>query len=144
MKSFKDFINEDLNAVAPTPVAAPVPPSVNPSVPNSQQKWKATKEEIIQYWKNLRADTPILIDPIDYTHSGSTYGEDGLRITGSPKFIGSVLARLKEFLNFETPNTKLALTYRQTESPSQAAMGQNKTSYVFYIAAKERGSGKGT
>lgn len=103
------------------------------------QKWKASKEEIINYWKNLRPDAPIAMRPIEYTHKGSTYGEDGLRITGSPQFISTVLARLKEFLNFETPSTKLALSYRQTESPSKTAMGENKTSYVFYLQAKKRG-----
>lgn len=106
-------------------------------------KWKATKEQIVDYWKNLRPDMPIQIRPIGYAHKGSTYGEDGMRLTGSPQFIASVIARLKEFLNYETPNTKLAVTYRQTESPSQMAMGQNKTSYVFYIAARQRGGNDG-
>jgi hypothetical protein len=105
-----------------------------------KEKWKASKEEIINFWRNLRPDTPIQIKPIDYTHKGSTYGEDGMRLTGSPQFISSVLSRLKELLNSETPTTKLAVTYRQTESPSKAAAGQNKTSYVFYIAAKQRGA----
>lgn len=104
-----------------------------------KQKWKASKEEILAYWKNLRPDQPIQIRPISYEHKGSTYGEDGLRITGSPQFIGSVLARLKEFLAYETPSSKLSVTYRETESPSQAAMGQAKTSYVFYVAARQRG-----
>lgn len=104
-----------------------------------KNKWKATKDEIVGYWKNLRPDTPIQMKPIDYTHKGSTYGEDGLRLTGSPQFIGSVLARLKELLNYETPSSKLAVTYRQTESPSKMAMGDTKTSYVFYVAARQRG-----
>ena len=102
--------------------------------------WKATKDEIVAYWKNLRPDTPIQMRAIDYTHKGSTYGEDGLRITGSPQFISSILSRLKEILNYETPSTKLAVTYRQTESPSKMAMGQTKTSYIFYVAARQRGN----
>ena len=119
-----------------------VQPQAQPAVAASgasKTKWKATKEQIVAYWKNLRQDTPIQMKPIDYTHKGSTYGEDGLRITGSPQFIASVIARLKEFLNYETPSTKLAVTYRQTESPSKVALGQSKTSYVFYIAARQRG-----
>lgn len=81
-----------------------------------------------------------MIKPIPYNHKGSTYGEDGVRITGSKEFIGSVMARLKEFLNFEGPAAKLQLSYRETESPSQVhQMGQSKTSYVFYVQAKERG-----
>lgn len=105
----------------------------------AKQKWKATKEQIVSYWKNLRPDTPILMKPIPYDHKGSTYGEDGVRITGSPQFIGSLLPRLKEFLNFESPTTTLTLVYRETESPSQSALGQNKTSYVFYVQTRQRG-----
>jgi len=128
MKTFREFIaanSVDYNLQ-------------NPAV----QKWKASKEEIIGFWKNLRPDVPIAIRPIDYNHKGSTYGEDGLRLTGSPQFISSILGRLKEFLNFETPSTKLALSYRQTESPSKNAMGESKTSYVFYLQTKQRGLGK--
>ena len=103
-------------------------------------KWKASKDEIVAYWKNLRPDTPIFMKAIPYSHKGSTYGEDGMRLTGSPQFIASVIGRLKDILNFETPSSKLAITYRQTESPSQQAMGQSKTSYVFYVAARQRGN----
>lgn len=121
MTSFRDFIENQGNS----------------SIPST--KWKATKEEIMAYWQNLRADTPIQMNPIEYRHTGSTYGEDGIRLTGSPQFITSVMARLKEILNFESPTTKLAVTYRQTESPSKVAMGQGKTSYVFYVASRQRG-----
>ena len=101
------------------------------------KKWKASKDEIVAYWKNLRPDTPILMNPIDSNHKGSTYGEDGIRITGSPQFIAAVLSRLKDFINFETPGTKLTVAYRETDSPSRIAMGDNKTSYVFYMANKQ-------
>ena len=129
MTSFKEFASNPNQPAQQVPSIAPA----------KEQKWKASKEEILAFWQKLRPDTPIQIRPIDYTHKGSTYGEDGLRITGSPQFISSVLARLKEFLHFETPATKLAVTYRETESPSQAQMGQSKTSYVFYVATKQRG-----
>ena len=101
--------------------------------------WRATKEEIIDYWKKLRTDTPIQISPIDYTHKGSTYGEDGIRITGNPIFIGTVLARLKEILPYENATTKLNVTYRETKSPTQSINGVGKTSYVFYVSVKDRG-----
>lgn len=112
------------------------------AAPSQQStKWKATKDEIVAFWKNLRTDTPIQMRAIDYSHKGSTYGEDGIRLTGSPQFISSVLARIKELLAYETATTKLGVTYRQTESPSKMAMGQGKTSYVFYVAARQRGDG---
>lgn len=119
----------------------PQPQAQSAPSQQSSTKWKASKDEIVAYWKNLRPDTPVQMRAIDYTHKGSTYGEDGMRLTGSPQFISSVLARMKELLAFETPTTKLAVTYRQTESPSKMAMGQSKTSYVFYVAARQRGDG---
>jgi hypothetical protein len=130
MKTFKEFIGSQEKE----------PQTVVPSQ-ESSTKWKATKEEIIEYWKGLRSDAPVLMRAIDYNHKGSTYGEDGIRITGSPQFIGSIISRMKELLAYESPTTKLAVTYRQTESPSKMAMGQSKTSYVFYVSARERGSG---
>lgn len=124
MKTFKEFMGS---------------PEPTPQMQSQQPKWKATKDEIVAYWKNLRPDMPIQMRPIDYSHKGSTYGEDGMRLTGSPQFIGSILARMKEILAYESPSTKLSITYRQTESPSKMAMGQSKTSYVFYVAARQRG-----
>lgn len=121
MDGFKEFVNNQLQQQ------------------QQDQLWKATKENIIKYWRELRQDTPIQITPISYQHKGSTYGEDGIRITGSPVFIGTVLSRLKEILNYENSNTKLNLTFRQTKSPSQSLNGLGKTSYVFYVSSKERG-----
>lgn len=103
--------------------------------------WNASKDDIIDYWKKLRSDIPIMVRPIPYHHSGTTYGEDGIRITGSSEFIGSVLPRLKDFLNFESPTSKLQLVYRQTKSPS-LSIGPSKTSYAFYIQVKERGQNR--
>lgn len=119
MISFREFIANQQQPVVQTP------------------KWKATKEQIVGFWQTLQPKTPILMRPIGYEHEGSTYGEDGVRITGSRAFIDSVLARLKEFLSFENPTTKLQVVYRETESPSMIAA--NKTSYVFYIQSRARG-----
>lgn len=104
-------------------------------------QWKASKDDVIQYWKTLRPDTPIAVRPIPYEHKGSTYGQDGVRITGSPQFIATVLAKLKEFMNYESTATKLALSYRETKSPSLSAEGIANTSFVCYIQVKERGKG---
>lgn len=138
MTTFKQFLEQEQQE--PSNISQAVQPVT--SQPIAVKKWKATKAEILSYWQNIPPDTPIYMKPIDYEHKGSTYGEDGVRITGRPEFIGSVMSRLKEFLNFENSTTKLAVTYRQTESPSQAKMGEIKTSYVFYVSARERGSAK--
>lgn len=136
MKKFHEFVADRQQAQADqSQVLKPV------QTKSQKQFWKATKPEILEFWKKLRSDSPILMKPIEYNHRGSTYGEDGIRITGSPQFIQSVLARLKEFLNFESPSTKLSISYRETQSPSASQFGQTKTSYVFYLQSKKRGEG---
>ena len=85
MTSFKEFISNQPTQPQPQQAVQPIGPA-------KEKKWKANKEEILAFWQKLRPDTPIQIKPIDYTHKGSTYGEDGVRITGSPQFISSVLA----------------------------------------------------
>ena len=146
MKSFRDFITEQESASQPssqpssyTPPSAPATPVMQTAFQPRKKKWSASKNDIIAFWRNLRSNSPIQIKPIQYQHKGSTYGEDGIRITGSPQFITSVISKLKDFLGYEGPNTKLAISYRETESPSKSAAGQSKTSFVFYIAVKERG-----
>lgn len=101
-------------------------------------KWKASKKQIMQYWQTLRSDQPILMRPIPPGHTGSTYSEDGIRITGSPQFIGSVLSKLKDLMAYENPQTKLGLVYRQSTSPSHTSINATKTSYAFYLQARER------
>ena len=46
---------------------------------------------------------------------------------------------LKEFLKYESENTKLNISYRETSSPSLEEEGIGKKSYVFYIQSKTRG-----
>lgn len=98
--------------------------------------WKASKTEIVSFWKSLPPNEPLALKPIKYDHEGSTIQEDGVRITGSKEFIASVLSRLKDFLNHENDNTKLMVAYRQ--SPRSFLPG-NKNSYIFYLQTMERG-----
>jgi hypothetical protein len=98
--------------------------------------WKASKEEILSFWKTLPNGTPLNVKPISYDHEGSSIQEDGIRITGTKEFISSVLSRLKDFLPFENPNTKVMVAYRQ--SPRSFLPG-NKNSYIFYLQVMERG-----
>jgi hypothetical protein len=137
MMTFKEYLEQAEEQNVPQPILTPTN-NVNPIVV-SGKKWTASKKQILQYWKSLRTDIPIVIRPIPYEHRGSTYGEDGIRITGSPQFIFSVLSKLKGFLVYETKSTKLAVVYRQTQSPSKLLSGEAKNSYVFYLSTKERG-----
>ena len=146
MKNFKSFLMEQEMQQGiqniPTPPAQSEPTQNVPAMNQTGEykRWSASKKDIMNYWKALQANNPLFVKPIPYEHKGSTYGEDGIRITGSPQFITSVISHLKDFITFEAPQTKLAVSYRETASPSKIAVGQNKTSFVFYIAVKERGT----
>jgi hypothetical protein len=100
------------------------------------KKWKATKAQIMGFWQRTRPDAPITMTPIPYDHKGSTYEKDGIRVTGSKEFITSTIARLKEFLAYENPETKLMLVYRETQP---AVNPGDHATYVFYLQAKQRG-----
>jgi hypothetical protein len=123
--------------MAEQPAQQPMAPAAKPKM----EGHKGRNYPVLAGTSSRRADPD---DAGRYDHQGTTYAEDGVRITGSREFIASVLPRLKEFLNFESPTTKLALVYRETDSPSKSST-DNKTSFVFYIQAKERGqAGSGT
>lgn len=154
MRSFNQWkeavdapVGSDVEATRPNPtVSAQVDsPQQNQKISTKDylklhhiKPWKASKDEIIPFWKTLdQKIMPLNMKPIDYEHKGSTIQEDGVRITGSKEFISSVLARLKDFLPYENPQTKLMVAYRQ--SPRSFLPG-NKNSYIFYLQSMERGT----
>lgn len=98
--------------------------------------WKAGKQDIMKFWKGLQTNMPFALKPIEYDHKGTTIQEDGIRITGSKEFIASVISRLKDFLIYENPETKLMVSYRQ--SPKSLKPG-SRNSYSFYLQVKQRG-----
>jgi hypothetical protein len=112
------------------------------NVPSQPQKpWKASKQEILDYWKTLPPRTPLVgLRYIPASHEGSTYGFDGIRISGSGTFITGMLARLKDLLPFEGEETKLQLIYKQQVDNKTEIPKPN--SFVLYIQFKERGAGK--
>ena len=100
------------------------------------QSWSAKKNDIMSFWKKLRPNSPIYISPMQKDPDGSmhSYGEDGIRISGSWNFIASILSRLKELINYENPNTKLRLSFRKVDQEKSG----NKDSYVFYLNTEKR------
>jgi hypothetical protein len=102
-----------------------------PAVPQKQKPWKAKRAEAIDLWKKLKPNLPIALEPIPKGHEGTKFRKDGVRITGSPAFISSVLSRLKELLAWERPGYKLDVEYRQVESKD--ANPAEPPDYVFYI-----------
>lgn len=109
------------------------------------KSWSAKKQEIIQTWQNLRPDVPILITPIEDMAAGQqSYGEDGIRLTGSWQFITSVLGRLKDLISYENPHTRLRLVLRAVEPKNDngVPMPLDRPAYVFYLNVENRGQGK--
>lgn len=125
-EEFVDFVLNEFNSVQEKP-------------------WSAKKAEILQMWQNLRMDVPIFMTPVskkdDAAGGTSSYGEDGIRISGSYQFISAVLGRLKSLLTYENPNTKLRLVFRSVSNDKALP---NKRSYVFYINSEHRSKRKKT
>lgn len=134
---FKEEVSDVSPAVQPQPSAANAEvPSQNPTL--KKKPWKAKKQEIQGFWAGLKPNLPLKLEPIPYDHKGSTILQDGIRITGSKEFIASVLSRLKEFLFYENPNSKLVISYRQQ---AKSLVQGNRDSYLFYLQVKNRGKG---
>jgi hypothetical protein len=98
--------------------------------------WSAKKSEILDWWTKLRPDQPIMPNPIPSDREGSTYGQDGIRVTGSMEFISSVMSRFKDFAYQENPSTKLRLVFRQVEDKYTQSPDQSR--FVFYANAAQR------
>mgnify|MGYP000858822027 CR=1 FL=1 len=91
--------------------------------------WKAKKSQILQFWKNLRPNLPIQMNAVSKHHKGTRFRSDGLRITGTPEFINSIICRLKEMISLENENTRIDIEYRQVEPK----LGDLEKKYVFYM-----------
>lgn len=139
MESFKNFINHELFVEFATNT---FDQGIQAGIPH-QKPWSATKDEIMDMWHKLRPDLPIYLTPMDSndtpTPGGtehSSYGEDGIRITGSWVFISSILGRLKELLQYENPQSKLKLVFRGIDSNRLSRPDQQ--SYAFYVNLERR------
>ena len=102
--------------------------------------WSATKDEIIHYWQNIKPNMPIMPNAIPKDKHGSSYGYDGIRVTGTFEFVSSVMSRFKDFIYKESPHTRLNLVFRQVQDRNTHSSIADK--YVFYVNVAERGSGK--
>jgi hypothetical protein len=116
MKSYKEWQAQQLQQAAAMPTKG----------------WKMGKDQIFQHWSQLQGNMPLSdVRAIPPDHKGSTYHYDGIRITGSARFIDSCISRLKDLLQFEGKGTRLQVVYRQQQD--------NKTqlpipeSFVFYV-----------
>lgn len=95
------------------------------------------KEEFLKHWASIRKNQKLAPKPVQYTHEGSTYAEDGIRITGSRKFIDSALSRLKDLLAYECDETRLQVVYQQS---ADRESGKKLGSWNCYIQVHARGA----
>ena len=94
------------------------------------------KQEILNHWRSIKPNQNIPVFPVPYKHQGSTYDQDGIRITGSKQFIDSILSRIKDLLEEENDETRLQLVYKQSVDKET---GYPMNSYNCYIQVHERG-----
>ncbi len=94
------------------------------------------KKEILEHWRAIEPGQPLAVRPVAYKHEGSTYDQDGIRITGSQAFIDSVLSRLTGLLDYENGDTRLQLVYKESQDRTT---GAELGSYNCYVQVHERG-----
>ena len=94
------------------------------------------KAEFLLHWQGIEPNQAIKVSPVAYKHTGSTYDEDGIRLTGSTKFIDSVLSRLSDLLAHESNCTRLQVVYKQS---TDRKTGVLMDSFNCYVQVHERG-----
>ena len=106
---------------------------------------RLTKKQFLQHWTGLKRNQKLDPRPVPYSHTGSSYNEDSIRITGSREFIDSVLSRVSDLLEFESNNTRLDVNYTEVAGRSKDAQGRpifskdGTGTWVCYVKVAERG-----
>ena len=99
---------------------------------------RLTKAQALDHWRGLSGYSggDIKMRQVPYKHEGSTYAQDGIRLTGSREFIDSVLVSLKPLLARENNTERLQLVYSQS---TDRETGRPLNSWNCYIQVHERG-----
>ncbi|RDJ35142.1 MAG: hypothetical protein DWQ19_09920 [Crenarchaeota archaeon] len=97
-----------------------------------KKAWKAKKADVIQFWQNIKPNLPIQMEPVSATHKGTRFRSDGIRITGSPQFINSVLSRIKDIIQLQSGDVRLDVEYREIEN-KEGDTTPSTQEYVFYV-----------
>lgn len=106
---------------------------------NEWQKKKtiSTKQKLLQRWASLNYQEHKYIPMNPKGPKGTSYDDDGVRITGTQEFIDSILVRIKDLLTIEQ-NNQLQLDVRfdtvQSKDPQRAMMPR----FAMYINAKSK------
>lgn len=94
------------------------------------------KKEFLAHWNGIAPNQAVKPHPVPYKHHGSTYDQDGIRITGSREFVDGILSRIKDLLRFEGPTTRLQVVYKETVDRET---GAPTGTWNCYIQVHERG-----
>jgi len=94
------------------------------------------KKAFLDLWRGMKRKKKLAMRPVPYKHKGSTFDQDGIRLTGDRKFIDAVLSRVTELLAYETGDTRLQLNYQQAVDKET---GRPLDSWTCYIQVHERG-----
>jgi hypothetical protein len=94
------------------------------------------KEAFLAYWRLMTRKRKIKPSAVPYKWKGSTYAQDGIRITGSRKFVDQVISNLTGLLAYENDMTRLQVVYKQTVDRDS---GQPIDAWNCYIQVHERG-----
>jgi hypothetical protein len=97
---------------------------------------RLSKKAFLEHWRGMKRKRKLAPEPVPYKHEGSTFAHDGIRITGSRKFIDAILSRLTELLEYENGETRLDLNYQQA---TDRETGRPLDSWSCYIKVHERG-----
>ena len=105
-----------------------------------------TKKEAMQQWDSLDPgqDPLAVMRPIPYKATGSKYGADAVRITGSPEFVDAVLSNLKTIMDGENHVTRLSFSraeVKPTEINGETKQFENASAgaQAVYIQLHMRG-----
>lgn len=94
------------------------------------------KKEILEHWRGMKKRRKMQPRVVPYKHRGSTFDQDGIRITGTREFIDGVLSRLTELLEYENTETRLQVSYQQAKDKDS---GRLLDSWTCYVQVHERG-----
>ena len=94
------------------------------------------KADVLERWQQLPAGKQLNPAAIPHGTTGSSYGEDTIRITGSLSWCDAVLSNLRGLLRHE--NTKRVLEVAFSEQKEKNTSKRVKGKYVVYLKLKEK------
>ena len=103
------------------------------------------KTELLERWRSLDVSDPSdervarAISVVPYRAEGSRFGSGGIRIDGSPEFVDTVLARLKDLLAGEGQTTRLQVSHQKIDDNGKPAPNAVEDAESVTIRVVERG-----